>query len=173
MQLSNTKVSNKFNIYFNERETNNVRAILNSAISCSNRKLCYCIEEILPKRFEQFKNRRPMIMNIYNGYNYIETTVEAQNIDIDFKKPTDNLFKVTQVIFSDKKAFEKWKSTNHYTYKVANLDRNNVLVTIFNLSIEDEFSLALNENANIILARNIVEYFFNKTIDKVKECFQN
>lgn len=173
MQLVNLDKSNKFNLFFNERETNNVRALLNSAINCSNRKLCYCIENFLPKKFEQFQNKRPMIMDIYNGYNYITTTVEAQNIDIDFKKPNDNLFKVTQVVFPNVSIFKQCKIIKKYNYNTKILSRNKILVTIFNLSIEDEFNLALNEDAEVLFTRNIIEYMFSKTLDKFKECFQN
>ena len=64
MQLLRTNKSDKFNILFNEKETKNIKALLHAPIDCRNTKLCYCIEQALPMNFNEFKIKRPMIMDI-------------------------------------------------------------------------------------------------------------
>lgn len=64
MQILKTKKSDKFNVLFNEKETENFKALLHQPIDCRNTKLCYCIEQALPMSFNEFKFKRPMIMDI-------------------------------------------------------------------------------------------------------------
>lgn len=66
MQLVSTENEARYNIYFSEQETKNIKAILDDNISCSNKKLCYFIEKIVPEKFEEFKDGRLMIMDVYN-----------------------------------------------------------------------------------------------------------
>lgn len=64
MQILRTSNKDKFNVLFNEKETENIKALLHTPIDCRNTKLCYCIEQALPTSFDEFKVKRPMIMDI-------------------------------------------------------------------------------------------------------------
>ncbi len=64
MQLLKTSEEDKYNIILNEKETDNIKVLLDAPIDCRNAKLCYCIEQALPMNFNEFKTKRPMIINI-------------------------------------------------------------------------------------------------------------
>ena len=64
MQILKNNNENIFSILFNEKETNNIRALLHNPIDYRNTKLCYCIEQALPTRFDEFKIKRPMILKV-------------------------------------------------------------------------------------------------------------
>lgn len=64
MQILRNNGDNKFSILFNEKEVKNIRTLLHNPIDYKNTKLCYCIEQALPTRFDEFKVKRPMIMDI-------------------------------------------------------------------------------------------------------------
>ncbi len=48
-----------------------------------------------------------------------------------------------------------------------------ILVLVINLNLNDEIELALNEDITIVSSFSGIEYFVNKTVNILRECFQN
>lgn len=48
-----------------------------------------------------------------------------------------------------------------------------ILVLVMNLSLNEEIELALNEDITIVSSLSGIEYFVNKTVNILRECFQN
>lgn len=107
------------------------------------------------------------------GYNYLSATIQAQNIKINFKKPSDNFLRVTQVSFEGIDAYKKWKETHINFGKIKEQSSQRVIVNVYNLNMLDEFEMAINENARIIFSDSLIAYMLNKTVNIFKECFQN
>lgn len=99
--------------------------------------------------------------------------VKAQKIDIKFKKPSESILKFTSIIFNNEESYKKWESNNRHFYKLKRTLNNKVEVLVMNLSLYEEIKLALDENVTILFSLSGFEYFLRKTVNMLKECFQN
>ncbi len=99
--------------------------------------------------------------------------VKAQQIDIKFKKPSESILKFTSILFKNEESYRKWKSNNRHFHKLQKTLNNKVEVLVMNLSLYEEIKLALDENVTILFSLSGFEYFLRKTVNMLKECFQN
>lgn len=175
MQLFNMGSDIKYRIFFNELETHNIEKSLGKDnISIRNTRLCAHIEKNAPKLFEEFKNKRVMVLNICHDRPYISAVVLVQDIDAKFPTPKEkkHLIKVTKVSFTDGSAFKDWLLDKDYSYKVVYVSKNNkVKVAIFNMRESDEMNLA-QYGAEINTVYDIISYMLSETMYKLERCFQ-
>ncbi len=172
MQLFTTNCANTFRLYFDEIETNNLQKALNDKISIRNLDLCYYIEQSLPRLFKEFKNKRVMVLNIFNDRPNINAIVLVQDIKAQFVKPKEkaSLFKVSEVHFDDIEACNNWLKDKDYVYKIISKKTKDVKVIILNMSKVDQMQLA-EFNGQIYTVCNIAKYILIQTADKLEKCF--
>lgn len=172
MQLYNTMSEVKYRLCFEEKETENIEKALKGDLNIQNEQLCYFLENLLPKCYEQFKNKRGMITEINPNVGYMCATILLQDIDIAFKKPEEeiNFFNVTKVSFADKESFENWKKDKNYKYKIKKSDGEKYEVVIYSMDVQDELNLLLI-SAFIEKKYNIFEYMFENVANSIKEKF--
>ncbi len=170
MQLFGMMSDTKYRVYFNEIESNNIRKALGNDVSIRNIKLCYFIERILPKMFDECIGKRIMVANIYSEDEYINAVVILQNIQIKFNKPKEKnyLFKATEISFEDIDSFNYWISNKKYIYKIIKQNSKQVKVVVFNVTTQDELLLSLS-GGQINKVCNILEYVLLVAANKFRE----
>ena len=170
MQLCYMMSDSKYRVYFNERETNNIRKILGNDISIRNVSLCYYIEKVLPLNFQECVGKRVMVTNVYAQDKYISATVLLQDIEFEFSQPKDKnyRFKITEVSFDNGRSFKDWLKDKRYAYKILEVTTKKVRVILFNVNVQDELLISLS-GGQINRVCSIIEYALFATANKFKE----
>ena len=175
MQLFTMGPNTKYRVFFNELESNNiVKSLGKKNVSIRNIDLCSYIETVLPILFNECKNKRVMVLNIYNDRPYISAVVLVQDVNALFPTPKEkhHLIKVTKVVFENGSDFKSWLLDKKYSYKVVYVNsKNKVKVAIFNMKVADEMNLA-QYGAEINSVSDILSFMLIETKYKLEKCFQ-
>lgn len=161
-----------YRLYLEGLEYENIKKSLEYDLNIGNIQLCYYIENELPKRFEECKDKRIFINGINASDNYLCATISLQDVKIGFKKPKikSSFFRVTDVTFDSKEVFAKWLEKNHekYTYRVKTCNTDRVNVIIFNMDIQDEMKLSLFQG-RINKVNTLAEYVLLESVSRFKK----
>lgn len=171
MQLYQTEKREKFRLYFNEKESNNMAKALEGDISIRNLELCHFIETVLPQKFKECKGKRVMVMNVYYDMSNISAVVFLQDVAMAFPEPKEKFgfIKITDISFESKNSFDEWMEDKNYLYKVKkNTNNKKYEVIVFNMRTEDE--LDLSENDGYIEKKcGVIEYIIFLFIQKIRK----
>ncbi len=144
-------------VMLEKQETENMEYILNHNLNIANLELCYFFEQLLPKKFEVFKDKRVMIMDISKNGSYLNVIVMVQNVDIEFQEPKHkkHLFTLSTVVFENEEEKNRWKQDIVNNNIKIRYKEEGLMVNLKNTSVQELLNIVVNYNVKVKKIVNI------------------